>query len=421
MTVLNDPIEWLLDTAHLFPGPGVMLGHLVDRLNDRGMQLTRVNIMCYTLHPQIEIRLTVWRQNRGYKDTSQTAKVFDVAEFEVGGGIVREIDLGHRPSINPAFKTSPLYRIAVDRVAEIAADLRSLNSVDEFPIFADFVEQGATGYFAHELLLDREERGVVTWLTEKPGGFDSETEAMFRRLSQPLALIVSKFLAKRISQVLLNTYLGTGTGQLVLAGNIKQGDVQRLQAAIWFSDLRGFTGHSVSMSPEDLVAMLNQYFSVVAKAIRAEGGEILKFIGDAVLAIFPITTDRSQQEACAAALRAAVHVQEELHVLNAECGAERFSQGVALHVGEVQYGNIGAEDRLDFTVIGRAVNLAARIEGLCGKLGLPVLLSAAFAKWVQAPTIAVGDFELKGIPGEQSVFRLQESSSGLREPGLQPD
>jgi adenylate cyclase len=177
-----------------------------------------------------------------------------------------------------------------------------------------------------------------------------------------------------------------------------------LNAAIWFSDLRGFTTISAALEPTELIAWLNSYFEAVCRPIGAHGGEILKFIGDAVLAVFPVHGD--PVAACKAARAAAKEAHAALDRLNARraaAGLPAMEHGIALHVGEVQYGNIGAQSRLDFTVIGSAVNLTSRLEGLCGKLHLRTVASAQFAAHV-GDLVPLGSFELKGLAEPQGAF-----------------
>jgi adenylate cyclase len=195
----------------------------------------------------------------------------------------------------------------------------------------------------------------------------------------------------------------------VLAGRVCRGDIVLMEAAIWFSDLRGFTQASTTIEPTELVAWLNEYFGAVAQPVEENGGEILKFIGDAMLAVFPVTQERSRAGCCEAALRAAVSGNAALDALNARRvarGHPELQHGIGLHVGNVEYGNIGADRRLDFTVIGQAVNLASRIESLCGKLGRRTLASAELAALAGGGLTPVGAFELKGLPGQHLVHGL---------------
>jgi len=191
----------------------------------------------------------------------------------------------------------------------------------------------------------------------------------------------------------------------VLEGQIRRGSGETINAVIWLCDLRGFTNLSESLSRETLIELLNGYFGAMCDAVAGEGGEVLKFIGDAMLAIFPIGADRTAT--CRAALTAAERAQAALVVENRrrdKAGLPRIDYGLALHVGDVIYGNIGSDTRLDFTVIGPAVNLTARIESLCRQLGRQLLLSSEFVEAGGMSATSLGRFTLKGVGSEQEIF-----------------
>jgi adenylate cyclase len=214
---------------------------------------------------------------------------------------------------------------------------------------------------------------------------------------------------ERMSRVLLQTYIGKSTGNRVNAGEIRRGDVSRIRAVLLFSDLRGFTQLSEALPGESIIDLLNEYFETLSAPFTAAGGEILKFIGDAMLAIMPVdgNGDAAVRETCEIALAAANEAVAALAHLNDGCrmaGKPCFSAGLALHMGEVLYGNIGTPDRLDFTVIGPAVNLVSRIEHFCADAGHPLVLSADFAHAVSVPMQSLGRHELKGFAEKQEIF-----------------
>jgi adenylate cyclase len=195
----------------------------------------------------------------------------------------------------------------------------------------------------------------------------------------------------------------------VLDGAITRGTGETIYAVIWLCDLRGFTELSETLPRDALIVLLNEYFGAMTQAVEDAGGEILKFIGDAMLAIFPI--DAGAEAACARALAAAAQASAVMARINTGRGAASqpaVDFGIALHLGDVMYGNIGGESRLDFTVIGPAVNLVARIQGLCGELRRPLLVSEAFARSSSSPVDAVGAFLLKGFGATQPVFAPRE-------------
>ena len=224
-------------------------------------------------------------------------------------------------------------------------------------------------------------------------------------------MCLAMHLNRYITETLLTVYLGEHSGKNVLNGKIQRGDVEVLEAAIWFSDLRGFTYMSQNVDSEILVAWLNAYFEAVSQVILQNQGEILKFIGDAVLAIFPIQTPSQRASICAGALQAARAASEALDTLNQlradEC-LPPLEHGIALHEGEVQYGNIGALQRLDFTVIGQAVNMTSRLEGLCANLHQQIVVSERFASRVDKTRLkSLGEFELKGVAETQKVYGVR--------------
>ncbi|MEM7564521.1 MAG: adenylate/guanylate cyclase domain-containing protein [Pseudomonadota bacterium] len=205
----------------------------------------------------------------------------------------------------------------------------------------------------------------------------------------------------------MNTYVGQRTSQKVLSGMIKRGDADVIHAALWFSDLRNFTELTESLEATDVLKMLNDYFEFVSAAVTARGGEILRFIGDAMLIVFPIEKNIDQKSACNAALDAALDAQTTIETLNHQRrrhGEPIIEFGVGLNIGEVIYGNVGAPDRLDFTVMGPAVNRTARLESLTKTLGSKILYSEQFANMIDNPSHHLGEHPMKGIAEPQPVF-----------------
>ena len=245
----------------------------------------------------------------------------------------------------------------------------------------------------------------MSWATRRAGGFTDQDIARLAAINRPFARIIEIMALHRLCTTLLDTYVGHGSGERVLKGAIRPGDVQRIEAAILVSDMRGFTAFSNAHPPEQVIERLNAVFGCIMPAVEAEGGEVLKLIGDGLLAIFPLA-EREPGEVCAAALRAAETATRAVAALDltppARCG-------MALHVGEVSYGNIGAGNRLDFTAIGPAVNLAARLEPLNAQLGRDLLVSGTFAGLVDAALEPLGHL---------FAARLSRAGGGLRAGGM---
>lgn len=261
---------------------------------------------------------------------------------------------------------------------------------------------GFTDYFCAPIEFLSGETHAATFATRAPGGFAEEHLAAIRRILPPLSRLAEIFALRRVAGNLLSTYVGRNSGDRVLAGRILRGDVESMHAVIWFSDLRGFTEMSARSTPRAIVDVLNELFDCQVPAIEKHGGEVLKFIGDGLLAIFPGIEDDLAAR-CKDALAAADEAFAALDARNARAAAPiRF--GLALHAGVVAYGNIGGASRLDFTAIGPAVNLAARLEGLTSKLGRRLVLSGLLAPYAGIPLEDLGEFELKGVPEKQRVF-----------------
>jgi adenylate cyclase len=274
-------------------------------------------------------------------------------------------------------------------------------------------EQGATDYAVFALRLPGGVMSAVSIATDAPDGFEDSQIGAFRTLVPLLALIVESKETARMARALLEVYLGKDAGDAVLKGQVRRGDARTIAAAIWFCDLRDFTRLSNAMPNEAVIAMLNDFFDTMAKPVIARGGEILKFIGDAMLAIFPMKDDLDRDCQCRMALDAALEALEGLKALNvrrSEKGQMPLKAGIGLHAGSVSYGNIGAiqDDlaRLDFTVIGPAVNLAARLEGLCPLLDEPLVASAGFASTCGSNLAPLGRHQLHGFDEPQDVFGL---------------
>jgi len=254
---------------------------------------------------------------------------------------------------------------------------------------------------------------ATSWVTRHPGGFSDDDIAAIRSIVTPLARVSEIISLRRTAEMLLDTYVGNRAGARILGGQIRRGHNDTMQAAIWLSDLRGFTALSDRLPAETVVEILNNYFDCQVTAIRGHGGEVLKFMGDGLLAVFPI--DEYVGDAthvCARVLEAARESRASVEALAHPVGdvVERFRFGVALHVGNILYGNIGGGNRLDFTCIGPAVNLAARLEKIAGRLGRTVVVSEVFANACRHDWRELGEFPIAGFSKAQRVYGLGEET-----------
>jgi len=264
--------------------------------------------------------------------------------------------------------------------------------------------EGYTDFYAEPLHFCGVWAGGFTWSTRHPEGFSDGDILTLKGIVPALSAVVEPLARDRMYSTLMRTYLGRDAGQRVLAGQVRRGDGQSVRAAIWFSDVRGFTKMSQELARPTLLALLDVIFQDVVDAVRRSGGQVLKFMGDGALATFAFDDDPGGERACAAATQAAEDLQRRLAARRAAGAGELASVGVGLHYGDLTYGNIGARGRLDFTVIGESVNLAARVEGLCSRTGETVLATDAVAS--RSPGWREFDsFDVKGVGEPVGVWR----------------
>jgi adenylate cyclase len=383
---LHPVVEWLVHGARNAPLSQEVLTELCRRMTAAGLPLWRVTVFVRTLHPEIVGRRFVWHPETG---------------TEVSDG---SFELLERRS----FLESPMMYVA-NTGEPLRRRLADPDCVMDYPILHDLRAEGVTDYFVAPLHFSSGEVHFSSWATRQPGGFtDAEIEAI-ERVIPPLARIGEIRAWYRVAGNLLTTYIGKNAGERVLAGHIRRGDTEAIHAAIWLSDMRGFTMLADTLPPQQLVDLLNRYFDCQVPAIHERGGEVLKYMGDGLLAIFPIGAERDFVSVCAAALAAGRTARDNIAALHiAEDGpALRF--GLALHVGDVLFGNIGSGNRLDFTCIGPAVNLAARLEKLAGRLGRTILASEDFVDHCGDEGLQpVGRFAVAGFAAEQMVYGLAD-------------
>jgi adenylate cyclase len=272
-------------------------------------------------------------------------------------------------------------------------------------VYDEMRAKGLTDYVAWPLYHTLGKQHMVTFATDRPGGFNADDIAGLLKLLPALALVSEIRIKNRLARTLLETYVGKHAGEMILAGATRRGSGTTVRAAIMICDLRDFTKISDNWPRDDVIDLLNGYFDAMAEPVVRHGGEILKFIGDGMLAIFPL----DQPQACANLLRAVAEARQAMVALNEEngkIGREAMRYGIGVHVGDVMYGNIGSRSRLDFTVIGPAVNMASRIEAFTKQVGKPVLLSRAFADFVKGDVNLepVGEYPVRGFNDPIELF-----------------
>ena len=384
----NPFIDWLVEESWKARSPHELVEHLAVNLNNEGFNLSRLLLLVRTLNPQLFAKTYTWRH---------------------GADEVVEYEASHAGLQTDAYRSSPFYRV-INGEGGIRRRLEGDDLNLDFPVLQEFLEEGATDYVAVPLKFSDGQINIMSLVCDQPGGFSTQQLGQLYEILPLLSRILEAH-AQRVSSLsLLQTYLGRNAGQRVLEGLVKRGDGERIHAVIWFSDLRNSTSLSDSLSRDDYLLSLNSYFDSVAGSIIDHGGEVLKFIGDAVLAIFEIEDpDATHPEASVRAL-AAFHEAEkrilEINQNREQEGQPPLAFGTGLHRGAITYGNIGTEKRLDFTVIGSAVNEASRIESLTKELGVPVLMSSNFAQSITESLKSVGIHELRGVPQAQEIFTL---------------
>ncbi len=377
MINVQPTFEWLVNGAEGAKTPDKMLQRMCDDMLAAGVPVHRAEAFVRTLHPNIAGRSFTWLAGQTVYVEERTYGYLNAAEF-LGTPMAEACRTG-------------LY---------VRCDPR------EDPALAGLAAQGFVDLVAAPLKFLTGQNHVVAFASRE--GFTDEHLATIHLLIPPLARLGEIFALLRTATNLLNTYVGHNAGSRILGGQIQLGDTNSLQAVIWFSDLRGFTALAQKVGPIAVIRALNELFGCQIPAIEAHGGEVLKFIGDGLLAIFPFDPALGPtQDRCLAALAAVQQSFTNLeaqNILRSEAQHEPIDFGVALHLGEVSYGNIGGANRLDFTCIGPSVNVAARLETLTGKLGRRLVLSEQFAKLSGVEVELLGQFELKGVEGMVGAF-----------------
>ena len=386
---LQNVAGWLIDGARSATSPTQLMAETCERLVGAGLPLWRVAVFVRTLHPDIYGRAFFWRRG--------TEVVVNAAGFETQD--------------SPEFRSSPL-AILYDGGREVRYRLDDPGS-KRFPFFDDMRAEDVTDYIALPLLFIDGSIHASSWTTKQAGGFRDDELAALRTIVTPLTRIIEIVSLRRTFLSLLDSYVGNSAGERIMGGQIRRGHTDAMHAAIWLSDLRGFTALSDRLPAETVVDILNRYFDCQVSAIRSRGGEVLKFMGDGLLAVFPIAEqDGNIHQVCSRVLEAARESRASVDAMEYPIGetVERFRFGVALHVGKILYGNIGGGNRLDFTCIGPAVNLAARLEKIAGRLNRTIVASAGFAGICAGGWSDLGEFPIAGFAKAQRVYGLADES-----------
>ncbi|MGH7815754.1 MAG: adenylate/guanylate cyclase domain-containing protein [Candidatus Binatia bacterium] len=388
--------SWITEAGLAGQDETATLTGFCERALALGLPLARANIVIDTLHPVYQGRAFTWK--RAARETALT-------EY---GRSAERLDRWER---------SPFYHLEISGEALLKRRLTE-ETDKEFPILADLRADGLTEYlaianrFAAEGIIGEMDSVYSSWATDSSRGFQDTDVANLSRLVPLVALTMKSASLTRIAGTLVETYLGRDAGRKVLEGRIERGVADRIEAVLWFSDLRNYTRISDTAEPEQIIPLLNEYADAILSAIHECGGDVLKLMGDGTLAIF---TADDRAEACHAALAAASAAHRAVAGVNQRRAGENLpttDMYLGLHVGEVFYGNIGSKDRLDFTVVSPAVNEVSRIAGLCRSVDQPLLVSAAFASAIGEPNkllVSVGRYALRGVGRPQDLYTLDQN------------
>ena len=397
----TDLWAWITEAGLAGLSESATLEGFCERALEVGLPLARANVVIDTLHPVYEGRAFVWKRK-----TNKTS----LTEFG-------------RDSVDvQRWENSPYYYLELSGEPMLRRRLTA-DTEKEFSVFPELRAQGMTDYvaitnrFAAEGIVGDMDCVYSSWATDARAGFRDVDVIDLCRLMPLLALALKTASLARIAGTLVETYLGRDAGRRVLEGRISRGVAEQIEAAIWFSDLRGYTRLSDTAKPEEIIPLLNEYADAIISAIHEHGGDVLKLMGDGVLAIF---TAADRNGACEAALTAAEDAPRrvaDVNGLRTANGLPTTELYLGLHIGEVFYGNIGSKERLDFTIVGPAVNEVSRIASMCRSVDQPLLVSSAFAAALGASRrrlVSVGRYALRGVSRPQDLFTLANDADERR-------
>jgi adenylate cyclase len=383
---------WLLSTAISEKDFLALFEDLVWRMVAAGLPVDRMTIHVGTLHPQLVGFYWYWDRE---------------------DGLVDELKVDQSGMMTERYRRSPL-SVVVEGGKPFRAAGFDEDMIVRYPILKDLKTQGISDYVVIPMGAGEKYHNAATLATRCDGGFRDQELEDFGHILELFALHAERHIAWRIAENVVETYLGIVPGQRILSGAIQRGAGESIRAVIWMSDLRGFTNLVDRLPPQDVLVVLNEYFERIAEAIITNGGEILKFIGDGVLSMFPIDDRNDEASAAASSLAAAELAMKNINQLNNHApdnligikGWQPLQSGIALHLGEIFFGNVGAPERLDFTVIGRAVNEVSRVETLTKELNRSILITEPVAHLLNRELENMGSHQLRGLSGHITLYSV---------------
>ncbi|MEM7303302.1 MAG: adenylate/guanylate cyclase domain-containing protein [Pseudomonadota bacterium] len=392
-TLVSELGEWLIDQALDDPDMETMFDHVCQRLYSLGVPLSRARLTWPTLHPLFGAETVLWKRGE--------STVFE--QFE------------HQDKETPSWDASPMKFMLDHEISVLRRRLTGDNQQLDFPILEDLMNEGDTDYviistefITRAKLKSRNKSGLfVSWASDRPNGFSDDDIAALQKIQRRFSAACKTAIQSRIADNIVTTFLGPQAGKQVLDGAIRRGDGRETKAVVWYSDLRNSTALADTMPPEDYISMLNEYFECTAGPVVEAGGEVLDFIGDAVLAIFPFEGSDQLQDAARAASQALKNSLTQADALNAERkkkGEIPITFGVGLNTGRVMFGNIGVPQRLTFSVIGPTVNEVARIEAMTKAVESRALVTRAIASVEPDKWKSTGSHRLEGVAKQIELF-----------------
>jgi len=401
---------WMAENSAKFDKPEDYIYNFIQFLNDNELKISRVSLGGSALHPEIEAFGFTYTDEVVDSSQLQFSDPLLVSSIPVNypNGTILKMKFRAGIRMGEAFKNSPI-PVLWEKRAVIHIPIYKTEEND-YPIIEDLRKLGFTEYYAQPLLLDQGVLSYISLASNKESGFDSETIATLKSILEIFAVGWLRFRQNEMISSLLALYLGPMAGPQVLAGKIRRGDVDTKEAIIWFSDIRDYTSISSNYPTKEVIQWLNDYYQEQISNIHKFGGEVLKIMGDGMLAIFPTDKNKNIKTMAGRAIIAYLKSRDFLKKQNEiklNDNKPIISHGIALHHGIVQYGNIGSEDRLDFTIIGNDVNLTSRISSYCGKYQRDLLLSDSFAKLVKNHTCLIEEnVSFKGLSKLENIYSL---------------
>jgi adenylate cyclase len=410
--MLEKFLTWFIEVSPNLKSANDLFNQFIEFLEESGYEIIRANMGTKTLHPQVETISYLWvpHTTESMLETQPDSLSYSRTTHTYKKGLLRENKFNIGSLTSTQFSESPIHYVLKTKKDYYFSFENHIGKEFPFPILEELTKYSPTGYLAVPVVQAGSSFAFLSLLTNKPGGFSLDDQSFLSKALHIISIKWITFLQTDLTESLLNIYLGKSTGSLVQSGKIYRGDLEQINSIIWFSDIRNYSGISEKLIPEDTIELLNAYFGTVIPIIEKNGGEVLKMLGDGILAVFPYTENNKKRVGYKAllAVREAFAELMKLNVVRKKLNKHRILHGVGIHLGEIMYGNIGSKDRLDFTVIGEAVNLTSRIAGMCGELQKAVLASEEFAKEIAVTWEEIGEHKLKGIAKPKKIFGIPE-------------